>query len=76
MRAVAESRALMALARCRCVGAACTFERAAIAPGRERTVVHAVLNPGVVEQCVLVERTLPGRTSAADVLARLASTRS
>ena len=39
----------------------CTFGEQAIAPGVERAVVHAVLNPSAVDQYVLVERTLSGR---------------
>ncbi len=45
---------------------ACTFGEQAIAPGAERTVVHAVLNPASAEQLVLVERTLSGRVSVSD----------
>lgn len=45
---------------------ACTFGEQAIAPGTERTVVHAVLNPASAEQYVLVERTLSGRVSVND----------
>jgi hypothetical protein len=43
--------------------AGCTFGEQAIAPGVERTVVHAVLNPSAVDQYVLVERTLSGRVA-------------
>ena len=39
----------------------CTFGEQAIAPGVERAVVHAVLNPSALDQYVLVERTLSGR---------------
>jgi hypothetical protein len=42
---------------------ACTFGEQAIAPGVERTVVHAVLNPSAIDQLVLVERTLSGRVA-------------
>jgi hypothetical protein len=45
---------------------ACTFGEQAIAPGTERTVVHAVLNPAAADQYVLVERTLSGRVPAGD----------
>ena len=45
---------------------ACTFGEQAIAPGAERTVVHAVLNPAAADQLVLVERTLTGRVSVSD----------
>lgn len=45
---------------------ACTFGEQAIAPGAERTVVHAVLNPASAEQFVLVERTLSGRVAVSD----------
>jgi hypothetical protein len=45
---------------------ACTFGEQAIAPGVERTVVHAVLNPAARDQYVLVERTLSGRVAVTD----------
>ncbi len=45
---------------------ACTFGEQTIAPGTERTVVHAVLNPAAGDQYVLVERTLSGRVPIGD----------
>ncbi|AHG90366.1 Protein of unknown function DUF4249 [Gemmatirosa kalamazoonensis] len=43
--------------------AACEFGERSVAPGEERPVVHAVLNPTRIAQSVLVERTLTGRVS-------------
>ena len=54
MRTVATICALVALP-------GCTFGEQEIAPGVERVVVHAVLNPSALDQYVLVERTLSGR---------------
>jgi hypothetical protein len=45
------------------VAAGCEFDKATVPPGRERLVVHAVLNPFQREQWILVERTLTGRVS-------------
>ena len=40
--------------------AGCEFGERAIAPGRERPVVHAVLNPARFDQYLLLEHTLTG----------------
>jgi hypothetical protein len=42
------------------VVAACTFDEQAVAVQPPQVVVHAVLDPGTLEQQVLVERTLSG----------------
>lgn len=38
----------------------CAFDKIALPPGASLVVVHGVLNPGVVDQVVLVERALSG----------------
>ena len=43
-----------------CVMAACTFDEHAVAVQPPQVVVHAVLDPGTLEQQVLVERSLSG----------------
>ena len=49
------------LGACMLLGAvACTFDQQAIAVAPTLVVVHAVLDPGAVQQEVLVERTLSG----------------
>jgi hypothetical protein len=42
------------------VAAACEFNTTAIAPPRASVVVHAVLNPALSQQMLLLERTLTG----------------
>ena len=48
------------------VGSACQFDATSVPAGRERPVVHAVLNPWAPEQLILVERTLTGRVTVDD----------
>jgi hypothetical protein len=43
--------------------AACDFDKTAVPAGRERLVVHAVLNPRTSEQYILVEQALTGRVA-------------
>ena len=43
------------------VGSACQFDSITVPAGRERPVVHAVLNPWASEEVILLERTLTGR---------------
>ena len=43
-----------------CVVASCTFDEKAVAVQPAQVVVHAVLDPGTLEQEVLVERSLSG----------------
>jgi hypothetical protein len=43
-----------------CVTVACTFDEHAVAVQPPQVVVHAVLDPGTLEQQVLVERSLSG----------------
>lgn len=45
------------------VGSACQFDSITVPKGRERPVVHAVLNPWSEDEVVLIERTLTGRVS-------------
>ena len=45
------------------VASACQFDATSVPAGRERPVVHAVLNPWASEQVVLLERTLTGRVT-------------
>ena len=44
--------------------AACRQDAEPVAPGRDRVVVHAVLDPSVTEHVVLLERSLSGSTGA------------
>ena len=48
------------------VGSACQFDAITVPQGRERPVVHAVLNPWAQDQLVLLERTLTGRVTVND----------
>ena len=48
------------------VGSACQFDTITVPVGRERPVVHSVLNPWVSEEVVLLERTLTGRVEIDD----------
>lgn len=48
------------------VGSACQFDSITVPEGRERPVVHAVLNPWAREELVLLERTLTGRVTVDD----------
>ena len=48
------------------VGAACQFDSITVPEGRERPVVHAVLNPWAADQLILLERTLTGRVTIDD----------
>lgn len=48
------------------LGTACQFEQITVADGRERPVVHAVLNPWAPDVAILVERTLTGRVTVDD----------
>lgn len=50
------------------VGAGCTFGEQEVPPGRERPVVHSVLNPHAGAVTVLVERTLTGRFETSEEL--------
>jgi hypothetical protein len=50
------------------VASACQFETITVPDGRERPVVHAVLNPWATEQIILLERTLTGRVNVDDDL--------
>lgn len=45
------------------VVAACTFDQQTVAVQSSQVVVHAVLDPGGIEQQVLIERTLSGSTT-------------
>ncbi len=45
---------------------ACQFDATSVPAGRERPVVHAVLNPWATEEVVLLERTLTGRVTVTD----------
>jgi hypothetical protein len=45
---------------------ACQFDAITVPNGRERPVVHAVLNPWASEEVILVERTLTGRVTIDD----------
>jgi len=45
------------------LGTSCEFGERSVAPGEDRPVVHAVLNPTTITQSVLVERTLTGRVT-------------
>jgi len=56
---VRTATCLVALA----LGAGCEFGERSVAPGEDRPVVHAVLNPTAIAQSVLVERTLTGRVT-------------
>ena len=47
---------------------ACQFDAITVPNGRERPVVHAVLNPWSSEEVILVERTLTGRVTIDDDL--------
>lgn len=42
--------------------AGCIFDTITLPPGADRVAVHGVLNPGVTDQVILVERALTGRT--------------
>jgi hypothetical protein len=48
------------------VGSACQFDSITVPEGRERPVVHAVLNPWAQDELVLLERTLTGRVTVDD----------
>lgn len=48
------------------VASACQFDAVSVPSGRERPVVHSVLNPWATEQVVLLERTLTGRVTVND----------
>lgn len=54
--------ALLAVA----LASACQFDSITVPNGRERPVVHAVLNPWAGEEVILVERTLTGRVTIDD----------
>jgi len=43
--------------------AGCEFGRAVVPEGRDQLVVHGVLNPGIGDQLILVERALTGRVA-------------
>jgi hypothetical protein len=45
------------------LASACQFDAITVPNGRERPVVHAVLNPWASEEVILVERTLTGRVT-------------
>src|SRR5215213_4477600 len=53
-------RRLAPLAAVALLLAACEFDATSAPRGRERPVVHAVLNPGASEVVILVERSLTG----------------
>jgi hypothetical protein len=55
-RAIAVRLGVVAL----CVAGACTFDEHAVAVQPPQIVVHAVLDPGTLEQQILVERSLSG----------------
>ena len=46
------------------VSGGCTQDKVPTAQGADAIVVHGVLNPGVHDQVILLERTLSGRTAA------------
>ena len=48
------------------VVSACQFDSVTVPEGRERPVVHAVLNPWAQDELVLLERTLTGRITVDD----------
>ena len=48
------------------IGSACQFDSITVPEGRERPVVHAVLNPWAQDELVLLERTLTGRVTVDD----------
>ena len=50
------------------VGTACTFDQQTVAVQPAQVVVHAVLDPGTLQQEVLVERTLSGTANIPDEL--------
>lgn len=56
---VARLRALLAPALAG-LAAACAFDTIALPPGKPAVVVHGVLVPGVVDQVILLERSLGG----------------
>jgi hypothetical protein len=58
------ARRVVGLAALALLASACEFDRQTVGQGREQLVVHAVLNPGVIEQVVYVEQSLTGRASA------------
>ncbi len=47
--------------------AACAFDKVALPASASRVVVHGVLNPGIPDQVVLVERSLTGASLASRV---------
>jgi len=57
-----------ALVICACVMSACEFDAVNVASPKPLIVVHAVLNPDVAEQVILVESSLTGRVSINDSL--------
>ena len=48
------------------VASACQFDAITVPEGRERPVVHAVLNPWSSDELILLERTLTGRVTVDD----------
>jgi hypothetical protein len=59
-------RPIVLLAMCSMLAAvACTFDQKSIAVQPAQVVVHAILDPGAVEQQVLIERTLSGTVNIA-----------
>ena len=48
------------------LASACQFDAITVPNGRERPVVHAVLNPWAKEEVILLERTLTGRVTIDD----------
>ena len=48
------------------LASACQFDAITVPNGRERPVVHAVLNPWSSEEVILLERTLTGRVTIDD----------
>jgi hypothetical protein len=67
MRRVTASLAPLA-AIAMLVATACTFDQHTVAVQPAQVVVHAVLDPGTLQQEVLVERTLSGTTNIRDDL--------
>lgn len=49
------------------LASACVFDQITLPAGAPRVVVHGVLNPGLTDQVVLVERALDGRALAVRV---------
>src|SRR5687768_12224632 len=68
-RATSRARRVLPLAVITAaVASACQFDTITVPDGRERPVVHAVLNPWTADQTILLERTLTGRVTIDDDL--------